>query len=77
MDTRFAVPSSIVGTTDPLVHADGMDFFYGEGESRFQVLFEIGLDVLPEGPVMTISCQGRPIRSMVANLAPPRSSRSS
>jgi putative ABC transport system ATP-binding protein len=30
-----------------LICADGVNFFYGEGESRFQVLFDIGLDVLP------------------------------
>jgi putative ABC transport system ATP-binding protein len=31
----------------PLVLADGLNFFYGEGESRFQVLFDIGIEVLP------------------------------
>ena len=31
----------------PLVCADSVNFFYGEGESRFQVLFDIGLDVMP------------------------------
>jgi putative ABC transport system ATP-binding protein len=30
-----------------LARADGVNFFYGEGESRFQVLFDIGLDILP------------------------------
>ena len=29
------------------MRADGVNFFYGEGESRFQVLFDIGLEVLP------------------------------
>jgi putative ABC transport system ATP-binding protein len=47
MDTRSADPCILLGTNDPLVHANGLDFFYGEGESRFQVLFDIGIDVLP------------------------------
>jgi putative ABC transport system ATP-binding protein len=46
-----------LATTDPcglpatgdaaLVRAGNVDFFYGEGESRFQVLFDIALEVLP------------------------------
>src|ERR1700752_3951815 len=31
----------------PVARADGLNFFYGEGEARFQVLFDIGLEVLP------------------------------
>jgi putative ABC transport system ATP-binding protein len=31
----------------PLAHAEGVNFSYGEGESRFQVLHDIALDILP------------------------------
>jgi putative ABC transport system ATP-binding protein len=31
----------------PVARADGVNFFYGESEARFQVLFDIGLEVLP------------------------------
>jgi putative ABC transport system ATP-binding protein len=31
----------------PVARADAVNFFYGEGEARFQVLFDIGLEVLP------------------------------
>ncbi|HTV91026.1 MAG TPA: ATP-binding cassette domain-containing protein [Stellaceae bacterium] len=31
----------------PLARAEGVSFFYGEGESRFQVLFDIGLEIPP------------------------------
>ena len=47
MGPRFADPCVTLGTDDPLVRADSLNFFYGEGESRFQVLFDIGIDVLP------------------------------
>jgi putative ABC transport system ATP-binding protein len=30
---------------NPVVRADSVDFFYGEGEARNQVLFEVGLEV--------------------------------
>jgi putative ABC transport system ATP-binding protein len=49
MDTPvIADPRDAMETgSAPLVCADNVNFFYGEGESRFQVLFDIGLDVLP------------------------------
>jgi putative ABC transport system ATP-binding protein len=49
MDTPvIADPRDVMETgSAPLVCADNVNFFYGEGESRFQVLFDIGLDVLP------------------------------
>ncbi len=49
MDTPvIADPRDVLETGGaPLVRADGVNFFYGEGESRFQVLFDIGLEVLP------------------------------
>jgi len=31
----------------PVARAEGLNFYYGEGEARFQVLFDIGLEVLP------------------------------
>jgi putative ABC transport system ATP-binding protein len=31
----------------PVARADGVNFFYGEDEARFQVLFDIGLEVGP------------------------------
>jgi putative ABC transport system ATP-binding protein len=31
----------------PVARAAGLNFFYGEGEARFQVLFDIGLEVSP------------------------------
>jgi putative ABC transport system ATP-binding protein len=31
----------------PVARAEGLNFFYGEGEARFQVLFDIGLEVSP------------------------------
>jgi putative ABC transport system ATP-binding protein len=31
----------------PVARAEGLNFSYGEGEARFQVLFDIGLEVLP------------------------------
>ena len=32
---------------EPAVRADGVDFFYGEGQARFQVLFDNRLDISP------------------------------
>jgi putative ABC transport system ATP-binding protein len=32
---------------EPVVRADGVDFFYGEGQARFQVLFDNRLDISP------------------------------
>ncbi len=44
----FAAPrGALEAVGAPLVCADGVNFFYGEGESRFQVLFDIGIDILP------------------------------
>jgi putative ABC transport system ATP-binding protein len=31
----------------PIVRVDGLNFFYGDGDSRNQVLFDIGLDIYP------------------------------
>lgn len=42
---ELAVPRPDAATAPPVARADGVNFFYGEGESRFQVLFDIGLDV--------------------------------
>jgi len=49
MDTPvIAEPRDVLETGGtPLVCAEALNFFYGEGESRFQVLFDISLDVLP------------------------------
>jgi putative ABC transport system ATP-binding protein len=49
MDDATALPDPCLelGETTPLVRAGGLDFFYGEGESRFQVLFDIGIEFLP------------------------------
>ena len=49
MDTPvIADPRDVLETGGtPLVCAEALNFFYGEGESRFQVLFDISLDVLP------------------------------
>lgn len=44
----IADPGNILEASDrPLIRADSLNFFYGEGESRFQVLFDIAIDVLP------------------------------
>ena len=32
---------------EPAVRADGVDFFYGEGDARFQVLFGNRIDISP------------------------------
>ena len=32
---------------EPVVRAEGVDFFYGEGDARFQVLFDNRLDISP------------------------------
>jgi putative ABC transport system ATP-binding protein len=32
---------------DPVVRAEAVDFFYGEGEARFQVLFDNSLELMP------------------------------
>ena len=40
-------PSLRLADEAPVARADGVNFFYGEGEARFQVLFDIGLEVLP------------------------------
>ncbi len=34
-------------TGPPVIRAEGVNFYYGEGEARFQVLFDIGLEVAP------------------------------
>jgi putative ABC transport system ATP-binding protein len=48
MDTPLVDPChELVERMAPLVRADGVNFFYGEGESRFQVLFDIALEALP------------------------------
>jgi putative ABC transport system ATP-binding protein len=48
MDTPVVDPChELVERMAPLVRADGVNFFYGEGESRFQVLFDIALEALP------------------------------
>jgi putative ABC transport system ATP-binding protein len=50
MDTPLVDPChELVERMAPLVRADGVNFFYGEGESRFQVLFDIALEAL-RGP---------------------------
>ena len=49
MDRPAAADPCIDLATEPspLLRADAVNFFYGEGESRFQVLFDIALGVLP------------------------------
>ena len=49
MDTPvIAEPRDVLETGGaPLVCAEALNFFYGEGKSRFRVLFDISLDVLP------------------------------
>ena len=37
----------LVEPTSPVLRARDVNFFYGEGEARNQVLFDIGLDVMP------------------------------
>ena len=33
--------------TAPVVRAEGVNFSYGEGEARYQVLFDNGLEIAP------------------------------
>jgi putative ABC transport system ATP-binding protein len=40
-------PRAWLGSTAPVVRAEGVDFFYGEGDARFQVLFDNRLDISP------------------------------
>jgi putative ABC transport system ATP-binding protein len=48
MDTQDAAdPCTTLDTKDPVARAEAVNFFYGEDESRLQVLFEIGIEVLP------------------------------
>ena len=48
MDAPAVADSRIeLATKMPVANAKGLNFFYGEGEARFQALFDIGLEVLP------------------------------
>jgi putative ABC transport system ATP-binding protein len=40
-------PRAWLGSTAPVVRAEGVDFFYGEGDARFQVLFDNRLEISP------------------------------
>lgn len=40
-------PWAELNWTEPVVRAEGVDFFYGEGDARFQVLFDNRLDISP------------------------------
>ena len=40
-------PSVRLGAAGAVVRAEGVNFFYGEGESRYQVLFDNRLDIRP------------------------------
>src|SRR5436309_10072466 len=40
-------PCAELGSDEPVVRADAVNFSYGEGESRYQVLFENRLDIAP------------------------------
>src|SRR6185436_15146970 len=41
-DTNFRVADEA-----PVARVEDLNFYYGEGEARFQVLFDIGVEVLP------------------------------
>src|SRR5436309_1395019 len=40
-------PCAELGSDEPVVRADAVNFFYGEGESRYQVLFDNRLEIRP------------------------------
>ena len=41
------LPSPSLANAAPLARAEHLDFWYGEGEGRFQVLFDINFEILP------------------------------